>query len=148
MLLVKNKKAKRDYDINKTYSAGIVLSGAEVKSIRLKHASLKGSYVKHMDGELFLINAQVNPYSFADNSKYDPKRTRKLLMKKKEIYQLVTALDKKNWSLIPLSLELKHNKIKVMVGLGKGRKEYEKREMIKKRDVKRNIDRMMKNNYG
>lgn len=144
MLLVANKTARRDYDISKTYSAGIVLTGAEVKSLRLKHGSLKGSYVKPIDGELFLINAQINPYSFADNKDYDPKRTRKLLLKKKEILQLSLEIDKKNWSLIPLSFELFHNKIKVKVGLGKGRKEFEKRDLLKKRDEKRKIQKMIK----
>ena len=144
MLLIKNKKARHEYEISKTYHAGVVLSGGEVKSLRLKHGSLTGSYVKHIGGELFLINAQINPYKFAKNEDYDPKKTRKLLLRKKEIYQLAGASDKKGWNIVPLSFELEHNKIKLIIGLGKGRKQFEKREILKKKAMKMDVARELK----
>lgn len=144
MLLLKNKRAKFDYQIHKTFEAGVVLTGPEVKSLRNKSGSLKGSFIKILGGEAFLINAQITPYKFADNTDYDPKKTRKLLLKKKEIAQLADYSNQKNWAVVPLSIKLVGNRIKVRLGVGKGKKEYEKREVIKKRDVKRKIARMMK----
>jgi len=145
MLLVKNKKASFEYELGKKYQAGIVLSGSEVKSLRLKHASLNGSYIKAVGDELFLINAQINPYSFANNDDYDPKKTRKLLLRKKEIKSIVEASKQKGYAIIPLSFDLVRNKIKVSLALGKGKKEFEKRESIKKRDLKRELSRKIKN---
>ena len=144
MVLIKNKKAHHEYEITKTYSAGIVLSGAEVKSLRLKHGSLTGSYVKYIAGELFLLNAQINPYKFSKNEDYDPKRTRKLLMRKKEIYQLAEASTKKGWGIIPLTFELHSQKIKLVLGLGRGKKLFEKREILKQKAIKMDIAREMK----
>ncbi len=145
MILIKNKKALADYSIVKKYIAGIKLNGSEVKSLRNKSASLKGSYIKIIDNEVFLINAQINPYSF-DNQRqnYEPKRTRKLLLKRKEINSLQGESKKKGWSLVPLSFQLLRNKIKLEFGVGKGRKEYEKRERIKKRDLKRQLAKTTK----
>ncbi len=144
MILVSNKTAKRDYEILKTYTAGIVLSGAEVKSLRLKHASLKGSYIKVIGNELLLINAQINPYCFADNKEYDPKKSRKLLLKKKEIYQLKEVTDKKKVAIVPLSFDLVGNRLKLQLGVGKGKKEFEKRADIKKRDLDRQVEVSLK----
>jgi len=146
MILISNKKARYDFDINKTFYAGIVLSGAEVKSLRLRHGSLSGSYIKIIGGELFLINAQVSPYSFADQSTYDPKQTRKLLVKKKELQQLQDSVDQKKVILVPLSIDLKHNLIKVKVAVGRGLKKFEKRQKLKKRDQDRDLAREVK--YG
>ena len=147
MILLINKKAKFDYEISKTYLAGIALSGAEVKSLRNKSGSLKGSFVKIIGHEAFLINAQITPYKFADNRDYDPKRTRKLLLNKKEIYQLIGFSDQKNWAIVPLSIELIGNRIKLKLGVGKGRKQFEKREVIKKRDEKRKLAKIVKQQY-
>lgn len=150
MLLIKNKKAYFDYQLDKKYLAGIVLSGAEVKSLRLKHASLAGSYIKALNiknnrPELFLINAQINAYRFAGkNQDYDPKRTRKLLLKRKEIEELVIASEQKSYSIIPLAFLLKHNQIKLELALAKGKKSFEKRESIKKRDLSRELNKKLK----
>jgi SsrA-binding protein len=150
MLLLKNKKAHYDYQLDQKYKAGIVLSGAEVKSLRLKHASLAGSYIKTLSGknrkpELFLINAQINAYRFAaQNKDYDPKRSRKLLLKRKEIEELVTASEEKSYSIVPLAFLLEHNQIKIELALGKGKKSFEKRETIKKRDLKRELNKKLK----
>lgn len=144
MKLLINKKAKYDYQIQKTFQAGVSLSGAEVKSLRNKSGSLAGSYVKVISGEVFLLNAQITPYKFADNTDYDSKRTRKLLLKKKEIVEMIGFTEKKGWSLVPLSFELVRNKIKLNIGLGKGKKEFEKRASLKSKAIKRDIDRHIK----
>ena len=144
MLLVKNKKASYEYELGKKYQAGIVLSGAAVKSLRLKHASLNGSYIKALGNELFLINAQINPYSFANNEDYDPKKSRKLLLKKREIQNLIENSQQKGNAIVPISIELVGNKIKVSLAIGKGKKEFEKRATIKKRDLKRELSKEVK----
>ena len=145
MVLVPNKKARAEYAISKTLTAGIVLSGAEVKSLRLKQGSLKGSYIKLVGGELFLINAHISPYKFADPRKdYDPVRSRKLLVTKRELTDIQAQQEQKNVVLVPLSIDAVGRHIKVQVGIGKGLKKYEKRERIKKRDQERDIAREMK----
>jgi SsrA-binding protein len=144
MKLVINKKATHEFDVHKTFTAGIVLTGPEVKSLRKKAASLKGSFVKPIGSELFLVGAQINPYSFADNREYDPTRSRKLLLKKKEINQLLEASSQKGWSLVPLSFDVVGRRIKLEVGLARGKKQYEKRAELKKRAQKRDVEREMK----
>lgn len=145
MLLLKNKKAFHQYEISQKIQAGIVLTGPEVKSLRNKSGSLMGSYVKVVGNELYLLGAQITPYKFADNTEYDPKRTRKLLVKKKEIFNIMSITEKKGWSTIPISFELIKNKIKLTVGLGKGKQEFEKREILKNRALKREMQKEMKN---
>lgn len=144
MTLLLNKKAKRDFQLLKYYQAGIVLSGAEVKSLRLKRGSFNDSFVKIIGNEAFLINCQINPYSFADNKNYEPKATRKLLLNKKEILEIITATQKKNVTIVPLSFNLFNNKIKLNFAIAKGKKEFEKREDLKKKAIKRDIDREIK----
>ncbi len=139
MSLVFNKKAQYEYSISKKFVAGVVLSGSEVKSLRLGHASLNGSYIKEIGGELFLINAQINAYAFAKQEDYDPKRSRKLLIKKSEFNELVAASQQKGFAIIPLAFFLSHNLIKLEFALTKGKKEYEKRAGIKKRDLQREL---------
>src|SRR3990172_3285861 len=116
MQLIVNKKARHDYEITQTVQAGIVLTGAEVKSLRGKSGSLNGSYVRPLHNELYLIGAQITPYRFADNTDYDPKRTRKLLLKKREIVDLIASTQRKGWTLVPLSFEVVGRKIKLNVG--------------------------------
>ena len=144
MLLVKNRKARHDYEIKKTLSAGVVLTGAEVKSLRNKSASLSGSYVKIINNEAWLINAQINPYQYADQQDYDPKRSRKLLLTKKQIFKLKEYVKSKNLSLIPLSFEMINNRIKLKIGVSKEQKEYEKRSKLKKKDLKRRMAKEFK----
>lgn len=144
MLLVANKKARHDYEFSQTLQAGVVLTGAEVKSLRAKSGSLTGSYVKPINHELFLIGAQITPYRFADNTDYDPKRTRKLLLKHREIEQLTEATSQKGWSIIPLSFELIGRNIKLNLGLGRGKQEFEKREKLKRRSLKREMQQAIK----
>ncbi len=145
MILVPNKKARAEYSILKTFTAGVVLTGAEVKSLRLKQGSLKGSYIKLIDGELYLVNAHISPYKFSDPRKnYDPTRTRKLLVKKRELADLQATQEQKKITFVPLSIDAVGRHIKVQVGIGKGLKKFEKRERIKKRDLERDIARDMK----
>ena len=144
MLLVKNRRAKHDYVIKNTWEAGLVLAGHEVKSLRLKQGSLEGSYIKIIDQEAWLINARINPYRYSNLEDYDPKKTRKLLLTKKEIYQLIDAVNQKKLTIIPLKIFLRNNRIKIQIGAGKGKKEFEKRAVIKKRDLKRQLSKEFK----
>lgn len=144
MALLVNARARHDYQIEATWQAGMVLSGPEVKSLRLRHGSLTGSFVKLVGDELFLVGAQINPYAYADNSEYDPKRTRKLLLKRKEIEKLRGQLEQKGRSLVPLSIFLAHNRLKLEIGLGIGKKQHEKREQLRRRAQKRQLDKEFK----
>jgi SsrA-binding protein len=144
MILLKNKKAFHQYEIKEKIQAGVVLTGPEVKSLRNKSGSLSGSYVKVVNNELFLIGAQITPYKFADNSEYDPQRTRKLLVKKKQIFYIMSQTDKKGWAAIPLSFDLDGRNIKLTIGIGKGKQEFEKREVLKNRTLKREMQREIK----
>ncbi len=139
MLLVQNRRATHDYTIKETWEAGIVLTGAEVKSVRAKHASLNGAYVKIFNLEVWLINATISPYRFANDKQYDPKRTRKLLLTKKQVYELIDLSQIKGLTIIPLSLFLQNNCIKVKIGAGKGKKEYEKRSILRQREIDRQL---------
>lgn len=145
MMLLFNKKARHDYEILKTYQAGVVLSGGEVKSLREKHGSFADSFIKIINQEAFLLNVQINPYPFADNKDYDPKRTRKLLLHRSEIQQIITETNKKNFTLVPLSFETVGKQIKLNFALGRGKKQYEKREDLKKRALARDVEREFKN---
>ena len=144
MILVKNPAAAHDYTIDRTFRAGLILTGPEVKSLRLKQASLKGSYIKIVTGEAFLLNAQITPYQFADNRQYDPKRTRKLLLNSQEIYQLMEISQKKGWSIFPLTIETINNRLKLNLGVGRGKREYEKRAALKKKAIERDVSRELK----
>lgn len=147
MGLIVNKKAHFEFTIEKKYVAGIVLSGQEVKSIRLKHGSLAGSYVKIIDGEAFLINAHINAYAFANTLEYDPKRTRKLLLNKKELLEIQEASQTKGKAIVPLSIFAGGRNIKLDVAIAKGKKVHEKRSAVRERDLKREVEREIKNRY-
>ena len=144
MLLIKNKTAHREFEIQQTYTAGIVLTGPEVKSLRQKHGSFAGSFVKMINGEAWLLNAQINPYAFADNRNYDSKRSRKLLLSKKEIAHLTQMDQQKRISIVPLSFESMGKTIKLVIGVGRGKKEFEKRADLKARAVQRDVERELK----
>jgi SsrA-binding protein len=147
MQLVFNRKARHEYDVERTYTAGIVLTGQETKSLRLHHGSLTGSYVKIIGGEAVLLNAQINPYAYAITTDYDPKRTRKLLLKKREIEELIEWSDNKKRVLVPLSIDGLGRYIKLSIGIGRGLKEFDKRKKIKARDQDRELRRSLKENY-
>jgi SsrA-binding protein len=137
-IIATNRRAKFDYEIQNKLWVGIVLTGAEVKSIKAAHISLKGSFVQILNGELVLINAHVSPYKFAKVEPHNETRTRKLLAHKKEINRLI-GLKQSGLHLMPLAIGIERGLVKVEIGIGKPRKKYDKREQIKKREAERNI---------
>lgn len=137
--LVYNKRAKFDYFLEDTYEAGMVLSGGEVKSIRAGRVSLADSFVRIKNGEAFLMNAHINPYNFADNRSYDPRRERKLLLHRKQIEQLAFKTGGKSTTIVPVSMYEKNNTIKVQIAIGRGKKQFDKRAAIKKRELDANV---------
>lgn len=143
--LAKNPKAKFDYEILDTYEAGLVLNGNEVKSIKSGRMSLKGAHVTVNQEEAWLINANIPPYQPANTSEqYDPTRSRKLLLHKKQIKNLMGRTQEKGLTLVPLRVYNKKNQIKLELALVKGKRKEDKREAIKEREDKRRIQRMMK----
>jgi SsrA-binding protein len=138
---ITNRRAFFDYQILDRLEAGINLYGYEVKSVRVGHADLTGSFVKIVGSEAYLVNAKIFPYQNANIPDYDEKRTRKLLMHKAELIALKSKIEgSNNMSLVPISLYFKHGFIKLEIGLGKGKKKFEKRESIKKKDIQRQIE--------
>lgn len=138
---ISNKRAFYDYEITEKFEAGINLIGAEVKAIKLDHADLTGSYVRIVGSEAYLINAKIFPYEYARPENYEETRSRKLLLHKKEIISLKNKTDGAKLTLVPISLYLKHGLIKLEVGIGKGKKQFNKKEAKKRADIDRDIDR-------
>lgn len=143
-IVAQNRKAFHDYSIEETIEAGIVLTGTEVKSLREGKANLKDSYVLIKNGEVLLLNCHISPYTHGNIMNHDPVRTRKLLLHKKEIARIQGKALQKGYSLIPLKVYFKESRAKVEIGLARGKKMYEKRESIKKREADREIERAMK----
>ena len=143
-VLAQNRKASHDYSIIDTIEAGIVLKGTEIKSIRAGRINLKDGYATIRNGEIFLQNVHISPYEQGNVFNHDPVRTRKLLMHKKQIARLVGETKSSGYTLIPLKVYIKDGYAKVLIGLGKGKKKYAKREDLKRKDQKREIDRAMK----
>lgn len=143
--LAQNKKAFHNYSIEDAFEAGIVLTGQEVKSIKNGQASLAGAFVSILGGEAFLRNAYVGKYKQAANlDSYNESRDRKLLLHKNEILRLVSRLNEKGTTLIPLEIYTKKNRIKVRVAVARGKKQYDKRESIKKKEIKRKIEHSLR----
>ena len=142
---IKNKKAYFDYYIEKEYEAGIELKGTEIKSIRNGSANLKDSYARIKNNEVFVINMFISKYEFGNIFNHDETRTRKLLFHKKEIYKIRDFLEKDGLTLVPLKLYFKDNYAKILIGVATGKKNYDKREAMKKRDNLREIKRELKN---
>ena len=143
-IVCQNRKAFHDYAIEETAEAGLMLLGTEVKALRDGKANLKDSYVLIKDSEALLFNCHISPYSHGNIMNHDPLRTRKLLLHKKEIERLKGKLVQKGYTLLPLKIYFKGPFAKVEIGLGKGKKQYEKRETIKEREAKKDIERAMK----
>ena len=138
-----NRKARFNYHIVETYEAGLVLTGAEIKSIRSGEATINEAYVRPEKGELFLLNAYFTPYSHCTDKEYDPRRPRKLLMHRKEIAKLQHSLEAQGTTLVPLQIYLKNGRAKLEVAVGKGKAAPDKRQDIKKREGQREIAREM-----
>ena len=143
-VLASNRKAYHDYHIDETHEAGVVLTGTEIKSVRAGSVNLRDSYAQVRNGEMWLMNVHIAPYEPASRQNVDPYRERKMLMHRKEILRLFGRAQEKGLTLIPLRLYLKKNKAKVEIGLARGKKEYDKREAIAKRESAREIDRAVK----
>ncbi len=139
-----NRKAYHDFFIDETYEAGIALTGTEVKSIREGKANLRDSYVLIKDGEAFLIGCHISPYSHGNIMNHDPLRTRKLLLKKKEIDRLRGKMVQKGFTLVPLKMYFKGPYVKLEVGLARGKKFFDKREALKEKEAGRQIERALK----
>jgi len=142
---IQNKKAKFDYEILDTYEAGIVLTGTEIKSIREGKAQLRDSYAVIRNGEVFLLNMHISHYEQGNIFNHDETRTRKLLLHKKEILKLRDRVEVEGLTLVPIKLYFKGNKAKILLGVAKGKKTYDKRESIKKRDIDRDLKKQFKN---
>ncbi|PLT29051.1 SsrA-binding protein SmpB [Peribacillus deserti] len=140
-LISNNKKAYHDYFIEETYEAGIVLQGTEIKSIRAGRVNLKDSYARVQNGEMYLYSMHVSPYEQGNRYNHDPERPRKLLLHKREIDKLFGETKEQGYALLPLKVYLKNGFAKVLIGLGKGKKQYDKREDAKKKEAKREIER-------
>ncbi len=141
---ITHKRALHDYHILESTEAGIQLSGAEVKSVKGGRISLEGSFVRVIDGELFLVNAQIFPYPFARPEGYDARRSRRLLLHKREILSLTHKMEGGALTLVPLECYNKGGFIKLKIGLAKGAKEFEKREKLKRRDIDRDTERELR----
>jgi len=139
-----NKKARHDFFIDEVYEAGIELTGTEIKSIRAGEINLKDSYAKVKDGEVFVYSMHISPYAQGNRYNQDPMRPKKLLLHKKEIRKLDQALSQDGLTLVPLDVYLIKGKAKLSLAVARGKKLYDKREDIAKRDAKRDIDRKMK----
>jgi len=144
---ITNRRAFYDYQLFERLEAGINLNGAEVKAVRLGNADLKGSFVKVIGSEAYLINAKIFPYEYARPEGYDETRTRKLLLHKKEIIALKSKTEGANLTIVPVSIYTKRNLIKVELALAKGKKKYDKKEAIKKRDILRETEQELEEEY-
>ncbi len=143
-----NKKAHYDYTLFETFEAGINLTGPEVKAVRFGHADLAGSFVKIIGSEAYLINAKIFPYPYARPEGYDERRTRKLLLHKKETLALKSRTEGSTMTIVPVSLYTKNRLIKLELALAKGKKQYEKKEAIKKRDINRDLEQELEEQYS
>ncbi len=143
-LICNNKKAYHDYFIEEKFEAGVVLTGTEVKSLRLGKANLNDAFAMVKNGEVFLHNLHISPYDFGNRENHDPDRMRKLLLHKKEIGRLFSKVREQGYSFIPLRLYFKNGLVKVELGLAKGKKLYDKREDMKRKDMKRDVEQALK----
>lgn len=144
---ISNKKATYDYFVEETYEAGIALKGTEIKSIRNGSANLKDSYAVIKKGEAYLLNMHIAPYEKGNQFNHEERRTRKLLLHKKEIDKIAGKITTEGYTLIPLKLYFKKNKVKILLGIAKGKKTFDKRETIKKRDLERETRKEFKYSF-
>lgn len=143
-VLATNRKAYRDYHVEETYEAGMMLTGTEIKSARAGSVNLRDSYAQVRNGEMWLMNVHIAPYEPASRQNVDPYRDRKLLMHRKEIMRLFGRVQEKGLTLVPLRMYLKKNRAKIEIALARGKRQYDKREAIAKRETTREIERAVK----
>lgn len=145
-LIAQNRKARHDYAVVDTMEAGIVLQGTEIKSIRNGRINLKDGFARVRNGEAYLMNVHISPYEQGNIFNHDPLRTRKLLLHKKQIAKLVAETKNTGITIIPLKVYIKNGYAKVLIGLAKGKKQYDKREDLKRKEIDRQISRTLKSN--
>lgn len=145
--IAQNRKARHNYFIEETYEAGLVLQGTEIKSIRAGKVNLKDSFARVSRGEAFIHNLHISPYEQGNRYNHDPTRARKLLLHRKQINKLIGETQQAGYSLVPLKIYIKNGVAKVLIGLGKGKKQYDKREDLKRKQAKRDMDRALKESY-
>lgn len=143
-IIHKNKKAYFDYEILQEFTAGIMLTGPEIKSLRSGHVNLKGAYVSIQNDEAFLKNAHISKYPYDQNKDYDPFRIRKLLLNKRELEKIANKLNTQGVTVVPLAVGLEKKYAKLKIALVRGKKKYDKRQTIRERETKRKMDRMIK----
>ncbi|MFH0825505.1 MAG: SsrA-binding protein SmpB [Pseudomonadota bacterium] len=143
-IICKNRKARYNYELDDSFEAGLCLLGSEVKSLRQGKANLSDSYARFRGGEAFLVDAHIASYDQANRENHDPLRSRKLLLHKREIRKLTGKVTERGYSLVPLKLYFKRGKVKVELALGRGKKSYDKRESLKKKDQRREMERVTK----
>ncbi len=141
-IIVRNRKARFQYEIVDTYEAGIVLKGSEVKSLRAGKVNISDSYATEMGGEFWLLNLHISAYDHASVDPHDPLRKRKLLLHRRQIQRLTAKVKEQGLTLVPIRLYFREGKAKVELGLGRGKKKYDKRDAIAKRDATRDLERM------
>lgn len=143
-LIAQNRKARHDYTVIDTIEAGIVLKGTEIKSIRQRRVNLKDGFARVRNGEVYLMNVHISPYEQGNLFNHDPLRTRKLLMHKRQINRLVNETKNTGVTLVPLKIYIKDGFAKVLIGVAKGKKQYDKRQDLKRKDMKREINRELR----
>lgn len=146
-IICKNRKAFFNFEVDDSFEVGIVLLGSEVKSLRGGKANLSDAYGKFRNGELFLVDAHISPYTQANRQNHEPLRERKLLLHKRELKKLLGKVAERGFSLVPLKMYFKSGKVKVEMALARGKKTYDKRESIKKKDQRREMERLAKQRY-
>jgi SsrA-binding protein len=144
---IKNRKARHEYHVKETYEAGLALQGTEVKSLREGNASIGEAFAYLQDGEVWLQNMYIKPYKMGSYANHDERRERKLLLKKREIRELDKAVSRKGFTLVPLKIYFKKGYAKLLLGIAEGKQKHDKRQDIKERDVKRELDRKIKGSY-
>lgn len=143
-VIAQNKKANHDYFIEETIEAGMVLTGTEIKAVRASRVQLKDSYVRLRNGEAWIINMHISPFEQGNRFNHDPLRERKLLLHKKQIGQLVGAVKRDGYTIVPLKMYIKDGYAKLLIGTGKGKKDYDKRDDMRKKEAKRDMERVFK----
>jgi SsrA-binding protein len=146
-IIAKNRRATFDYDLLDRFEAGLALKGTEIKSIRAHQVSLQRAYVQARDGELWLLEANIAPYAQASRENHEPTRPRKLLLHRREINKIIDELTQKSLTMVPTRLYLKEGRAKLEVALARGKRKYDKREDIARRESDRRIDRALREKY-
>ncbi|MDD2558591.1 MAG: SsrA-binding protein SmpB [Desulfuromonadaceae bacterium] len=147
-IIASNKKAYHDYFIEEVYEAGISLQGTEVKSLRLGNVNLKEAFCRVKNGEVFINNMHISPYELGNIENHDPTRVRKLLLHRHEIDKLARKSDEKGLTLVPTKIYFKNSRVKLEIGIGKGKKHYDKRETLKLKQAQREVAKAIKDNLN